>query len=61
MMEASSRHGGGCKKDKVRKLRGRGIRTRLTDLHLAFNAGFATVPVVNLRLVVIIHHFDKFT
>ena len=31
----------------------------LTDLHLALDAGLAAVAVVDLRLVVVIHDFDK--
>ena len=34
---------------------------RLTDFHLAFDSGLAAVAVVDLRLVVRVHHFYKFT
>ena len=38
-----------------------GKKESLTDLHLTFNSSFASISVVNLSLVVIVHHFDKFT
>ena len=36
-------------------------KRRLTDFHLAFDSGLAAVAVVDLRLVVRVHHFYKFT
>ena len=32
----------------------------LTDFHLSLDAGFTAVAVVDLRLVIIVHHLDKF-
>lgn len=31
-----------------------------TDFHLSFNPGFTAFAIVNLRLIVIVHDFDKF-
>ena len=50
-----SRQNSGLKKKMKRE------REWLTDFHLTLNSSFASLTVVNLSLVVIVHHFDKFT